>query len=205
MASPERNPWVPSPQRALLSSLLPRRRAHIATEGRSAVSASTPRVPSNGVNASTARLCGAFLVDGPARTDRSCATCIRERPDGEPTSRHECVRVRGRFSAASEAVAGRLRGPSRRWSQCFHDGSDGSGGPACPQVRERPIRAAAVPLAALGDTPAFPQDQQRQTRDTAGIPDRRVGGTAASCTFGPDRPRTNAAWPCHAILPRPSD
>ena len=207
MASPERNPWVPSPQRALLSSLLPRRRAHIATEGRSAVSASTQRVPSNGMNAWTARLCGAFLVDGPARTDRSCATCIRERPNGESTSRHECVRVRGRVSAASEAVAGRLRGPSRRWSQCFHDGPDGSGGPARPQIRERSVGAAAVPLADLGDTPLLPpgstapgsrhRGRSRLSREWATAP------TAASRTFGPDRPRREAALP--AILTRLSD
>jgi len=111
MAWPERNPWVLSPRPVPLSSLTLRPRVHVAMESRSAISASTPRVRSSGVNAWTARFSGAFLADGPARTDRSCRATIRERPDGESPGRHECIRVRGHFSASGAPVACRLDVP----------------------------------------------------------------------------------------------
>ena len=108
MAWPERNPWVLSPRPVPLSSLTLRPRVHVAMESRSAISASTPRVRSSGVNAWTARFSGACLADGPAKTDRSCRAPIRERPNGESPGRHECIRVRGHFSASGAPVAGRL-------------------------------------------------------------------------------------------------
>jgi len=111
MAWPERNPWVLSPRPVPLSSLTLRPRVHVAMESRSAISASTPRVRSSGVNAWTARFSGACLADGPARTDRSCRAPIRERPNGESPGRHECIRVRGHFSASGAPVACRLDVP----------------------------------------------------------------------------------------------